>query len=463
MELAAELIIPAQGLSPSVRQKKLEDYLHRIYGRKQHFAGFQTNQQVHFPKELLPFLNMNLLNLGDSFELGSYQVNSKDFEQAVLHYYSRLWQVPEPYWGYLTAMGSTEGNVFALWNARDFLHGMATHDWPEASPSTRTPVVLFSERGHYSLAKACKLLQLETIGSLGPLLGDYPVSEQPWPEAVPCDEYGRVDSEALLQLAGFFYQHGYPVVICLTLGTTFSGSCDDWQQVVQRLPEALPDNQADRRHYWVHIDGALAANYLPFWPSAEVNKQAADMRSERLHSICASPYKWLGMPWPCGVVMMKNAHRPAAGNRPNYIGSHDTTLSGSRSGLTAILLWDQLCRLGHNGQKVLSDRLQTRVFYAYTQLRRLFDHLDPEERRLVVKHPLPGSLILVFSQPVEAIVQRFSLSTDSEPVHGKLIPLCHLVVLEHCSFQVIDDLIIELAQPGAFALSDQQQPDDADA
>ncbi|GAB7266511.1 hypothetical protein DZJ_30620 [Dickeya ananatis] len=132
MQPVDELTILADGLHDVVRRRILRTYIAHMEEQQRHFAGFQTNQQGGFDVGLRPLLEMNLLNLGDSMEPGAYQVNSKRFERAVLAYYAQLWRLPSPYWGYLTAMGSTEGNLFALWNARDFFvwcgdHPLAVH------------------------------------------------------------------------------------------------------------------------------------------------------------------------------------------------------------------------------------------------------------------------------------------------------------------------------------------------
>ncbi|WP_407321888.1 hypothetical protein [Dickeya ananatis] len=153
MQPVDELTILADGLHDVVRRRILRTYIAHMEEQQRHFAGFQTNQQGGFDVGLRPLLEMNLLNLGDSMEPGAYQVNSKGFERAVLAYYAQLWRLPSPYWGYLTAMGSTEGNLFALWNARDFLCGAATTHWPSTTLARYAPVVLYAERSHYSLAK----------------------------------------------------------------------------------------------------------------------------------------------------------------------------------------------------------------------------------------------------------------------------------------------------------------------
>jgi histidine decarboxylase len=57
--------------------------------------------------------------------------NTKKVEVHVLDYFARLWNIKSPhdpsdgesYWGYLLSMGSTEGNLYGLWQAREYLQG----------------------------------------------------------------------------------------------------------------------------------------------------------------------------------------------------------------------------------------------------------------------------------------------------------------------------------------------------
>ncbi|MGI3109319.1 pyridoxal-dependent decarboxylase [Dickeya fangzhongdai] len=450
MQPIDELTILSEGMHDVVRRRILRTYTARMEEQRRHFAGFQTNQQGEFDAGLRPLLDMNLLNLGDSMEPGAYQVNSKRFERAVLDYYARLWNLPSPYWGYLTAMGSTEGNLFALWNARDFLCGAATTHWPAMTQARYAPVVLYSDHSHYSLSKACRVLQLATPAEAGPPLGRCPINAGVWPRAVPCDDAGRIDVESLLQLVMFFYRYRRPVIVCLTSGTTFSGSCDDWPQITTQLRQRLPPNTPQQRSYWVHVDGALSSSYLPFWPEPEGRQLAIDAQAASLHSICASPYKWLSMPWPCGVVMLSAPYRAVALSRPNYIGSGDSTLSGSRPGLSAVVLWNQLCRLGEQGQREMIRRCHDIQRYAHQQLRYLFERLDPGRERLFLQPLLSGSLMVQFSAPSPSIIERFSLSSEQLMVQGKPALFCHLVVLPHCHRALVDNLLWALGQPGAF-------------
>lgn len=450
MQQTDELTIAPEGLHDVTRRRKLRDYGAQMAEKQRYFAGFQTNQQGEFDAQLRPLLEMNLLNLGDSDEAGAYQVNSKPFERAVVDYYARLWKMPSPYWGYLTAMGSTEGNMFGLWNARDFLCGAATMAWPALTRVRYAPVVLYSASSHYSIAKACRLLRLATPAEIGPMLGRCPLNNGIWPQALACDERGRIDVPALLQLVTFFHRYRRPVIICLTCGTTFSGACDDWQQISAWLGQNLPPNSAEQRSYWLHMDGALGANYLSFWPEPEGRKLAIDGQLAALHSLCASPYKWLSMPWPCGVVMLDARYRTTAMESPHYIGSRDATLSGSRPGLSAVVLWNQLCRLGDAGQRSLIQQCYDMQRYLHQQLRFLFARLDPTQTRLRLLPLLPGSLMVQFSAPNPTLIEQYSLSCEWVEVHGKRQRLCHVVVLPHCQRARLDSLVWALGRPGAF-------------
>ena len=72
-------------------------------------------------------------------------------ERGVLNYYASLWNAKWPhdptdrdsYWGYVLTMGSTEGNIHALWSARNYLYGryeLNNENPGELTPS-KTPVV----------------------------------------------------------------------------------------------------------------------------------------------------------------------------------------------------------------------------------------------------------------------------------------------------------------------------------
>ncbi|AWB66583.1 glutamate decarboxylase [Saccharobesus litoralis] len=466
-------------LNKEDKQALIGEYLHQLQNTKQHFLGYQTNQHCQLSDEIKPFLTMNLLNLGDGFEDGDYRINAKVFERAIIQFYARLWHLSgttknehiseRQYWGYLTNMGATEGNLCALWNAREYL----------SQAFTKTPVVLFSERTHYSINKACRLLQLDNMADIGSALGACPIrvedatgikdSSKSWPRAVPVNADGSIHIPALRQLAEFFVAQGHPIILNLNLGTTFNGAFDDIPLAIQQLQHVLKqENSSGQRNYWLHVDGALAANYIPFielnaarssTPNSTFSssrKQAStvaqspipgfDFRYAQVMSISVSPYKWLGSPWPYGLFMTRRSLYSAGAHRPHYIGSYDTTLSGSRNGFSALLLWDKVTRLGTSGLIALSQQIEQLTQYAYQQLQTLEQLSDTCKQVLCLQPRIPHANIIVFKAPSQGLMQRFSLCSDLQQINGQSMRMSHLVILEHVSHSTIDLFVTALKQ-----------------
>ncbi|MFI6449389.1 histidine decarboxylase [Kitasatospora sp. NPDC050543] len=323
---AEDFGLHADGLSPAERRRALSRMELYLADKRDHMLGYQANQDMNgYPTDLSRFMEGHLNNIGDPFRTGGYKPNTKVVERAVLDYYAALWNAkwphnpadPESYWGYMLSMGSTEGNMYGLWNARDYLSGKAlirpevaegpfgVLRWIQAAPDRRNPnayrpVVFYSEDTHYSLAKAVRVLGAETFHAVGEQLypGGCPLrdaQDRPmahWPTEVPsrpgpsgfsADGPGEIDIDALEALVRFFAGKGHPVMVILNYGSTFKGAHDDVRRVCERLMPILEQNGllerrvvygkdpptgeelADiRRGFWIHVDGALGAGYGPF-------------------------------------------------------------------------------------------------------------------------------------------------------------------------------------------------------
>ncbi|MER8185649.1 histidine decarboxylase [Kitasatospora sp. NPDC094015] len=329
---AADFALPTGGLGNEQRLRaldRLDGYLTR---KRRHLLGYQATQEMGGCSiDLGRFMQHNINNLGDPFQSGGYKPNTKVVERAVLDYYAALWNAerpydvddPESYWGYVLSMGSTEGNMYALWNARDYLSGKAligsstdpsgagrylrAPDAP-SNPNAHRPVAFYSEDTHYSFAKAVRVLGVETFHAVGserypgecPLggparSGEWPVEvpSRPGPSGLSWDGTGEIDVDALAVLVEFFAAKGHPIFISLNLGSTFKGAHDDVREVCERLlpvferyglvqrevaygkdpvtGEPLTDR---RRGFWIHVDGALGAGYAPFMRMATADPAA---------------------------------------------------------------------------------------------------------------------------------------------------------------------------------------------
>ena len=204
-------------------------------------------------------------------------------------------------WGYITN-GSTEGNTYGLYLAQELLpHG----------------VVYYSEDTHYSATKALRLLQMRGINICSQKNGEM--------------DYG--DLRRILKL-----HQDTPAIIFANIGTTMKGAIDNLP-IIQKTLKDL----AISKHY-IHCDAALSGMILPFVESAQPFgfDHGAD-------SLSISGLKMIGSPVPCGVVLAKRENVTGiqpAGGCVEYMGVLDTTLTGSRSGFTPLLLWYALTSFG---------------------------------------------------------------------------------------------------------------------
>ncbi|MEU4301834.1 histidine decarboxylase [Kitasatospora aureofaciens] len=318
-----DFTLPEGGLDDDRRLRALDAVDEYLTRKRKHLVGYQATQDMQGTAlDLARFMPNNINNLGDPFQSGGYKPNTKVVERAVLDYYAKLWHAerphdpadPESYWGYMLSMGSTEGNMYALWNARDYLSGKALIQPPTApfdavryvkadpdrrNPNAHHPVAFYSEDTHYSFAKAVAVLGVETFHAVGlekyadecplvdPVTGlrTWPteVPSRPGPSGLSWDGPGEIDVDALAVLVEFFAAKGHPVFVNLNLGSTFKGAHDDVRAVCERLlpiferhglvqrevvygscPQTGRPLVDVRRGFWIHVDGALGAGYAPF-------------------------------------------------------------------------------------------------------------------------------------------------------------------------------------------------------
>lgn len=482
--------LPPTGLDADQYTEAEALFRRHIDTQTRNFAGYQVTSALDYEQRLGHYLNRHLNNVGDPYQSSSYTLNSKVLERAVLDYFASLWhakwphnpQDPESYWGYVLTMGASEGNLYGLWNARDYLSGkpLRTHHRTPgdgaveqaphgAGPHAFHPVAFFSEDTHYSLTKAVRALDIDTFHALGSTRypDDNPLAPgTPWPREVPSTDDGAIDVEQLAVLVRFFARRGHPILLSLNYGSTFKGAYDDIEAVAatvrgicaehgldhRRVHRGQDGDHDERSGFWLHVDGALGAGYVPYLEMArdaglvEQAPPAFDFRLGDLHSLTMSGHKWMGTPWACGVFMTRTGLQMAPPRASEYIGAADTTFAGSRNGFSSLLMWDYLARHSYDDQARLAAECDGLAAYAHVQLLALQDQLDQD---LWVARS-PQSLTVRFRRPHADIVRRYSLSSETVHVDGVARTYVHLYAMRHLTRQRVDELIGELRQPGAF-------------
>ena len=325
---------------------------------------------------LAPFLTFPINNVGDPFAEATYRVETREFEREVVGFFADLYRAPaDDWWGYVTN-GGTEGNLYGLYLARELL--------PKG-------MVYYSEQTHYSVAKNLHFLGMRHI-------------------TIRSQSSGEIDYEDLRETLKI--HRDVPPIIFANIGTTMTEARDDVARIV-----SIMDDLAIHERY-IHSDAALAGAYaglLEPRPSYDF-VDGAD-------SIAVSGHKFLGAPIPCGVVIARKHNVQRIARAIDYIGSLDTTITGSRNGFTPLMLWYRLRELGLDGIR--------------RRLRHSLDLASYLERSLraagVLAWRNPNAITVVFPRTSEALRAKWQLATAG--------PIAHVLVLPNVTREQVDAFV----------------------
>ena len=354
--------------------------LHRkISERTQNFLGYPVSKDFDY-LELLPFFQYPLNNLGDPFVESTYGVDTKEMEREVVHFFARLFRAqPEEHWGYVTNGGS-EGNLYGLYVAREL--------YPKA-------MVYYSSATHYSVQKNIHLLGMPSI-------------------VIKTQASGEIDYDDFANTLKLNRQ--LPAIVLANIGTTMTEARDQ----VGLLKKILKDN-AVQQHY-IHADGALSGSY-----SAFIDPRPSFDFQDGTDSIAISGHKFFGAPFPFGLVLVKKNNRDRISKSVSYIGSNDTTITGSRNGLGPLFLWYRINSLGWEGLKKRVDHSLDTATYALEQL--------TEAGIRAWKNP--HAFTVVFPTPSEAIRIKWQLASEE----GR----SHIICMPNVSKKQIDEFVEDMA------------------
>lgn len=341
---------------------KLNAFLDKIKQRSQYFIGYPAATDYDY-KELYPFLEYSLNNVGDPY-VQSNDMHTKEFEREVIAFFSTLFNAPpDNHWGYVTNGGS-EGNLYGLYLAREiYPNGM----------------VYYTEATHYSVQKNIHLLNMESIVI----------------RSQPNGEMDYQDLEATLQM-----NRHRPVIILANIGTTMTEAKDS----VPNIRECLK-KYAIKSSY-IHCDAALTGIYLSLLGDNDFDfSHGAD-------SIAISGHKFLGSSITCGLVMVKKSYKDRIGKSIPYIGTLDTTITGSRSGFNALIFWYSIQKWGRAGLLKRAEECIENAQYLREEL--IAIHIKAWSN--------PNALTVVFPKPSVAICKKWQLATDNDIAHVICMP-----------------------------------------
>ena len=361
-------------LSPQ-DENKLAQLKQMMSEEQSRFLGYPCSTLFDY-SPLYPFLTFPLNNIGDPFRESAFRINTHQFEIEVIEHYAKLLNTnTNRVWGYVTH-GGTEGNMYAIYLAREL--------YPDG-------VVFYSEDTHYSVAKILRMLHMRNIM----------IKSQP---------NGEIDYDDLQETLRIY--RDVPPIIFANIGTTMKGAIDD----IARIRNAL--SQLSIKNYYLHADAALSGMILPFVDEP----QAFDFQSG-IDSISVSGHKMIGSPIPCGMVLAKKSHVDRIARAVEYIGTLDTTVSGSRNGITPLFLWYAFKTKGDDGFKIIVQQCFDIADYAINELAKC--HINAWRNK--------NSITVVFPRLASKIENEWQLAVQGD--------CAHLIIMPHVTRERIDHFI----------------------
>jgi aromatic-L-amino-acid decarboxylase len=292
----------------------------------------------------------------------------QELEEVTLDWLAQLLGLPDGLHGHIEDTAST-ATMVALAAAR------------AAKPGHR--VVVCSEHAHSSVAKACRLLELEA-------------------RSTPVDDAFRLRADAL-DLDG-------ACAVVATIGTTSTSSID---------PVPAIADACEREEAWLHVDAAYAG---PAAVCPELRDAFAGW--ERADSIVVNPHKWLLTPMDCSTLWTRRPDdlRAAFSLVPEYLRVSEEVASLSEYSpvlgrrFRALKLWAVLRCYGREG---LQERIREAI-----RLAALFEGWVREEPGWELSAPRPFSLVCFrrdgSDEENEALLERVNASGEVFLSHTKL-------------------------------------------
>ena len=340
--------------------------------------GYPISKDFDF-SEILPFLKYPINNVGDPFENSINKVKTHELEREVVGFFAKLFRAdPNDYWGYVTNGGS-ESNLYGLYLAREL--------YPKG-------MVYYSESTHYSIRKNIHLLNIPSI-------------------VIRSQENGEIDYTDLENTLRI--NRDKPAIILANFGTTMKEAKDDVSKIKTILRSlAIQDS-------YIHCDGALSGSYGHF-----IEPRVPFDFMDGADSISISGHKFIGSPIPSGVIITKRSNRDRIAKGISYIGSLDTTITGSRNGHCPLFLWYALKKMGVEGLR--NRYLNSLVVAEYCETR-LNEIGIPAWRN-------PNAITVVFPKVADTVIAKWQLATQET--------ISHIICMPSVTKDQIDELISDI-------------------
>ena len=283
-----------------------------------------VSQFTHpFSRDILQkILSFNPNNLGNWIENKPFQLSGL-LERKIIKYVINILSGNQSLLGGYLTSGGTESNLLMMWMGRNLFKKKLKVD---------QMIVIKTSLTHYSIAKSADITNIDITNTS--------ISSKDW----------GMDSGYLKKTIKKKYKNGKRgFIIPLTLGYTTTGSDDPVEQIdklIERLKKELPKSK-----FFCWIDAAFSGIIKPF-----TEKNFAPFKYKNISAFITDFHKFPAFPYPSGVVLYKKSLSKNIKRKVPYIGMNDSTLLGSRPGISAISTWYCITILGEKGFKKMIEK-----------------------------------------------------------------------------------------------------------
>ncbi|MFW5927892.1 MAG: tyrosine decarboxylase MfnA [Thermoplasmatota archaeon] len=218
----------------------------------------------------------------------------------------------------LSVGGATEGNILALWRAR------------EKSGKSK---VLLPESAHFSFVKACSLLDMEPI-------------------YIPLTERYTLDTEILEDEL----DEETAAVVGIA-GTTEHGVIDP----IEEMAEIAGD-------IYLHVDAAFGGFVIPFLKELGDDLPKFDFEIEDVDSLVLDPHKMGLSTVPLGLFYSKDKNNISI-KSPYLTSGKQKTIRGTRSSASVPAFWTAMNLLGKEGYKEIVAECMENTHYTVNKMK----------------------------------------------------------------------------------------------
>ena len=365
-------------------EKVLDELVNRLKGNYPFHHPQYAGQMLKPPHEMAIQAYMLAMTINPNNHALDGGPPTSQMEKEVMRQLAKMVGYGDRYLGHLTSSG-TIANLEALWVARE---------------SRPDKAIAFSAAAHYTHARMCEVLGIET-------------------REIPVTDDGKMDLESLKEVID---EIGTVVV---TMGTTGLGLVED-------LPEILDICRAHKVR--VHVDGAYGG-FFKLLESTHLIDSKPWQHLAEADSFVVDPHKHGLQPYGCGSVLFKN---PEVGkfykhDSPyTYFSSDELhlgeiSLECSRAGASAAALWAtlQCFPLSITGLGRILSQCRNAALEFHDALREspVFAPLMPPELDIVAYFPVRTPLKVSDLSELSKKIFQLGMKDPKEGLHLSLYRL----------------------------------------